>query len=174
MSKVEKLKTLFPDLKIETDKANGPIVWIDNCKNLFSVLEKLKHEKEFLLNYLTDLTAYDNVDHHDGDKRFVLVYQLFSMETKTRVRFKILANADDHDQNKIITLVNHYPAANWMEREVYDMYGIIFYGHPDLRRILMDERFVGHPLRKEYDIKDRQPFPDNMKINLERRSVPLS
>ncbi len=173
MSEVKKLTELFPDLKIETDKTNEAIVWIRNSKELFSVISKLKHENDFKLNYLSDLTAYDNIDGIDGPKRFVLVYQLLSLETKVRVRLKMLANEDESGENAVTTLSNHYSAANWMEREVYDMYGIIFHGHPDLRRILMDERFVGFPLRKEYDIKDRQPFPDNMKINLERRSVPL-
>lgn len=167
------LKALFPELKIENDMSKEPILWVKSSKELFEAIDKLQHHEEFKLNYLSDLTAYDNVDNVDGDQRFVLVYQLLSLKTNIRIRFKMLTNEDSSGEESVITLSNHFPAANWMEREVYDMFGIIFHGHPDLRRILMDERFEGFPLRKEYDIKDRQPFPDSMKINLERRSIPL-
>ncbi len=168
------LKETFPMRKVELDKAGEAIIWAKDMSDLFHLINLVRRYEYFKIDYLSDLTAYDNVDGIDGEKRFVLVYQFLSLETKLRLRFKLLTNADEEKaENSVLTISNHFPAANWMEREVYDMYGIVFRGHPDLRRILMDERFQGHPLRKEYDIKDRQPFPDNMKINLERRAVPL-
>lgn len=168
------LKETFPMRKVEIDKAGEPVVWAKDMSDLFHLINLVRRYETFKIDYLSDLTAYDNVDGADGEKRFVVVYNFLSLQSKMRIRFKLLANADEEKaEDSVLTISNHFPAANWMEREVYDMYGIIFRGHPDLRRILMDERFQGHPLRKEYDIKDRQPFPDSMKINLERKAVPV-
>ncbi|MBF0298367.1 MAG: NADH-quinone oxidoreductase subunit C [Oligoflexia bacterium] len=165
----QKLQDLYAkDLHFELDKINEPILWVKNMPNLFAVICYLQTDEIFKINYLSDLTAYDNIDHIDGDKRFVLVYQLLSLETKVSVRLKLLI--DDSEDAKTISHI--FPAANWLEREVFDMYGIVFRGHPDLRRIMMDERFIGHPQRKEYDIKQRMPFADNMKTNLDRNPVP--
>lgn len=170
---LEYLKETFPMRKVEIDKGQDPIVWAKDMSDLFHLISLLRKYPDFQINYLSDLTAYDNVDGQDGEKRFVLVYQFLSLETKRRIRLKLLTNADDEAENSVLSISHHFPAANWMEREIFDMYGIIFRGHPDLSRILMDERFQGHPLRKEYHIKDRQPFADSMKINLERKAVPL-
>ena len=114
------------------------------------------------VDFLSDLTAYDNEDGEDGDKRFVLVYNLYSTELHTRIRVKCLVGITEQ-ANSIVDL---FLGANWLEREVYDMYGITFKNHPNMRRILMDERFAGHPLRKEYPIKQRQPFSDNIRLHL--------
>jgi len=165
----KKIKELYEsDCRVDFDKVAEPIIWAKEYDHFFKIVENLQKDEIFSIDYLTDLTAYDNVDHLDGPTRFVLVYQLFSLKNKIRVRIKMPI---DENQDAI-SITNIYPAANWMEREVFDMFGIKFKGHPDLRRILMDERFQGHPLRKEYKIKDRQPFPDNMKINLERKPYP--
>jgi NADH-quinone oxidoreductase subunit C len=83
-----------------------------------------------------------------GQSRFVVVYHLFSMVHKHRLR--LLAEVD--------SVTPLWPAANWLEREVWDMFGIRFRGHPDLKRILMYEGFEGHPLRKDYPVRKRQPL----------------
>ena len=116
----------------------------------------------FKMDFLSDLTAYDNKDHEDGQKRFVLVYQQYSTTLHVRVRIKCLLNEDE----QALTITDVFTGANWLEREVFDMFGITFKGHPNMRRILMDERFTGHPLRKEYPIKQREPFQDNIAFHL--------
>jgi NADH-quinone oxidoreductase subunit C len=101
---------------------------------------------------LVDLTAVDYL----GEKpRFELVYHLLSLEHNHRVRIKARV---DEASPEIDTTVPLWAAANWMEREVWDMYGIRFRGHPDLRRILLYEEFEGHPLRKDYPKEKRQPL----------------
>lgn len=157
---MQKIRGHFPDHKIEIDSLKEPILWCRNVNEVQDVLTQLKTEYD--LNYLSDLTAYDNVDKKDGEKRFVLVYQLYSLNEKIRIRVKVLVDIDE----KAMSITSLIAAANWMEREVFDMYGIEFQGHPNLERILMDKRFTGHPLRKEYPLKLREPFADNTKINL--------
>ncbi|HEX4771432.1 MAG TPA: NADH-quinone oxidoreductase subunit C [Bryobacteraceae bacterium] len=94
---------------------------------------------------LTDLTA---VDYPTRPERFEIIYILYSLERNERIRVKVHA-ALDHD---VPTATAVYPAANWLEREVFDMFGIRFSGHPDLKRILLPEDWQGHPLRKELSI----------------------
>jgi NADH-quinone oxidoreductase subunit C len=94
-------------------------------------------------NYLSDITA---VDWLDRSPRFDVVYHLLSLETWTRLRLKVQANPGE----LIPTVIPVWGAANWPEREVYDMFGIEFDGHPDMRRLLMPDGWIGHPLRKDY------------------------
>jgi NADH-quinone oxidoreductase subunit C len=106
---------------------------------------------------LTDLTAVDYLKfpgREDGP-RFDVVYHLYSVDHNHRVRLKVAVEQDDA---VVATASNVWPIANWLEREVWDMYGIRFDGHPDLRRLLLYEEFVGHPLRKDYPINRRQPL----------------
>jgi len=110
----------------------------------------LEHLKSVGFNFLTDYTATDE----EQEPRFHLVIHLMSLATKCRIRIKIRLN----DQEKMPTLTNLWEGANWAEREIYDMFGIHFEGHPDLRRILMDMRWEGHPLRKDYPLKGYQVF----------------
>ena len=148
--------------KLESDKLNEPILWAKNPDDLKLLVKQFTLDEQIKVDYLSDLTAYDNQDGEDGDKRFVLVCQLFSLSLHTRVRLKCLVDLDE----EALTLTDIFKAANWFEREIFDMYGIKFKGHPNLRRILMDERFTGYPLRKEYPIKQREPFKDNITFHL--------
>ena len=109
------------------------------------------------MNFLVDLTA---VDYLGREPRFEVVYHLRSFKTGARLRVKApLAEPEDGSNPTIDTRrARCGPAANWFEREVWDLYGIKFRGHPDLRRILMYEEFVGHPLRKDYPKEKRQPL----------------
>jgi NADH-quinone oxidoreductase subunit C len=150
------------DRVFQLDKLDEPVITARDGADYISLVEKLGRDEAVKAQYLSDLTAYDNVDHIDGAKRFIVVAQLYSMTHHTRVRVKL--NVDEDEEAP--TLCKHWSAANWLEREVFDMYGIRFRGHPDMRRILMDERFVGYPLRKEYDIHDRQPFPDSLPVRI--------
>lgn len=105
----------------------------------------LKKNSKCQFTTLVDITA---VDYPGREKRFDVVYHLLSMNLNQRVRVKVYLAEDE----MVPTLVNLFPSANWFEREVFDMYGIPFAGHPDLRRILTDYGFKGHPLRKDFPL----------------------
>ncbi|HWN76177.1 MAG TPA: NADH-quinone oxidoreductase subunit C [Candidatus Udaeobacter sp.] len=94
------------------------------------------------------LEDYTAVDWPRREKRFDLVAQLYSFTHNLRLRLKIPLGADETPS----TLVPIWPAANWLEREIYDLFGIAFHGHPNLKRILLPDEWQGHPLRKDYDI----------------------
>ena len=96
-------------------------------------------------DFLTDLTA---VDWPRREKRFDLVLNLYSFAKNERLRLKVQVGVDE----PVVSVVDVWPTANWLEREVYDMFGIVFEGHPDLRRLLLPEEWQGYPLRKDYDI----------------------
>jgi NADH-quinone oxidoreductase subunit C len=150
------------DRKVEFDKLNEPIIWAKSPEDTKMLFRSFMVDDVFKMDFLSDLTAYDNKDHEDGQKRFVLVYQQYSTTLHVRVRIKCILNEDE----QALTITDVFTGANWLEREVFDMFGIIFKGHPNMRRILMDERFTGHPLRKEYPIKQREPFQDNIAFHL--------
>jgi NADH-quinone oxidoreductase subunit C len=106
---------------------------------------------------LMDLTAvdYSRFPGREDGARFEVVYHLYSLAHNHRLRVKVRVDEDDP---VVPTAVPLWPIADWFEREVWDMFGVRFDGHPDLRRLLMYESFVGHPLRKDYPINRRQPL----------------
>ncbi len=112
----------------------------------------LRDDPAMNMDMFVDLTA---VDRFGREPRFDVVLHLYSLAKKHRVR--LYAGVPEEDPT-VETLVPLWPAANWFEREAYDLYGVRFLGHPDLRRILMYPEFVGHPLRKDYPKEKRQPL----------------
>lgn len=116
------------------------------------VLRFLKETDGLEFDMLVDLTA---VDYLGESPRFEVVYHLLSLRHNHRVRVKLRVGAEAPEVDSAVPL---WPAANWMEREAWDLYGIRFRGHPDLRRILLYEEFEGHPLRKDYAKEKRQPL----------------
>jgi NADH-quinone oxidoreductase subunit C len=106
-------------------------------------LEYLRNDPSLRFTTLIDVTA---VDWPEREKRFEMVYHLLSMPTNARIRVK----ADLREDEIMPSIIGVFPVADWYEREVFDMYGILFSGHPDLRRILTDYGFRGHPLRKDF------------------------
>ncbi len=116
-----------------------------NINDLIEVMMFLKTHQKLKFKQLIDITA---VDYPSNEKRFKIVYFLLSHQFNQRIIINSLINENE----KIDTLMNVYPSANWMEREVFDMYGITFKNHPDLRRILTDYNFEGHPLRKDFPL----------------------
>ena len=116
-----------------------------NCEDLLEVILFLKTNKNIKFKQLIDITA---VDYPENQKRFKIVYLLLSHELNQRI---ILSYYIDENQ-QIPSLTKIFPSANWMEREIFDMYGIKFTDHPDLRRILTDYGFEGHPLRKDFPL----------------------
>ncbi len=120
--------------------------------NAHAVLGFLKEQCSY--NFLTDYTAVDEGAEETSSQRFKLVIHLLNMKNRGRIRVKIpLA-----ENESFPTLIPLWPGANWAEREIFDMFGIRFDGHPDLRRILMDQRWEGHPLRKDYPLRGYQVF----------------
>ena len=114
----------------------------------------LRDTPQWRFDMLTDLTAVDWLE-QGHTPRFELVYQLYSMPRRHRLRLKV---GLDHPDQGVDTISDIWRNANWLEREVWDMYGITFHGHPDPRRILLYESFEGHPLRKDYPKQKRQPL----------------
>lgn len=119
------------------------------------ILAALKDENGPGFSHLSDLTAYDDVPQ---SPRFKVVYELISMALKQRCC--VLAGCADDKSPQIPTVTSLWRGANWLEREVYDMYGINFLGHPDMRRILMPQVFKGNPLRKDFVWDYRQEFEE--------------
>ncbi len=148
------------DIKMpDTYPTDVPIVYVQRSK----ILEVLKYFKEsvgFEYGFLADITATDE----SGSPRFEVAYQLFSHSRLCRIRIKVRVPEGE----AIPSAVSLWKGADWAEREVFDMFGITFSGHPNLRRILMDERWVGHPLRKDYPIRGYQIFTDSQAVDPER------
>jgi NADH-quinone oxidoreductase subunit C len=117
---------------------------------IHDVIEFLRDESEF--DMLTDLTA---VDYLGETPRFEVVYHFYSTTQNRRLRIKARVS---EEAAEIASVTDLFASANWMEREVFDLYGIRFAGHPDLRRILLYPEFEGHPLRKDYPKEKRQPL----------------
>ena len=116
-----------------------------NENDLIEVIQFLKSNEKCKFRQLIDIAG---VDYPDSEKRFQLVYLFLSHENNTRIK---VSTQFQLDQN-ISSITKIFPSANWMEREVFDMYGIKFKNHPDLRRILTDYGFKGHPLRKDFPL----------------------
>jgi len=119
-------------------------------EQLLEAMHLLKDERGFDL--LVDVTCVDYLNYRDASHRFGLVYLLASTATNERLTVRVYLNEPDL---KVPSMVPLWAGANWMEREVFDMFGIRFDGHPDLRRILMPEEFAAFPLRKDYPLQGR-------------------
>ncbi len=120
----------------------------------FAVCQFLRDDPTLSMNVFIDLTCVDWLG-TDRDPRFDVVLHVYSHDKKHRVR---LYGGVGEDDPTIDSVVDVWPGANWFEREAFDLYGVRFKGHPDLRRILMYPEFVGHPLRKDYPKEKRQPL----------------
>jgi NADH-quinone oxidoreductase subunit C len=142
---------------VETHDHRGDHTAVVTREALPGVLAWCRDEPSLGFAMLTDLTAVDYLKYpgHADGPRFEVVYHLYSLAHNHRLRLKVKVDEDDP---VVPTAVDLWPIANWLEREVWDMFGVRFAGHPDLRRLLMYEEFVGHPLRKDYPIDRRQPL----------------
>jgi len=151
------VKERFGDRVIEASTYLGQDFFVSKLDAAVPLLEYLKMEADF--DYLVDITA---VDWPKRAERFDLVYIVYSFARNQRVRIK----TQIADGAEAPTATGVHRTANWLEREAFDMFGIRFAGHPDLRRILMPEDWQGHPLRKDYDIlkQDERWVHENMGI----------
>ena len=143
---LEKIINSSLTTSVKKSKINFNQLFIDlNVENLSSTILFLKTNNKCRFRQLIDITA---VDYPEREKRFNLVYLLLSLENNLR----IVINIEVDEKTPIPSIVKIFPSANWMEREVFDMYGILFQDHPDLRRILTDYGFEGYPLRKDFPL----------------------
>jgi NADH-quinone oxidoreductase subunit C len=121
-------------------------IWVDRG-SLRDACAVLRDDTKTQYNFLSDITC---VDWYPGEPRFEVVYSLLSLPRKDRVRLKVKLNGDDANLSSLTSL---WPSADFFEREVFDLFGVRFQGHPNLRRIMMPEDWEGHPLRKDYPVE---------------------
>ncbi len=142
----------LPDAIRGTHARLGDATAVVAAEQLLEVLRLLRDDPELAFEMLVDVTC---VDYLGEEPRFEVVYHLYSLAKNHRVRLKVrVAEAAP----ELPSAVPFYASADWMEREVFDLYGVRFHGHPDLRRILLYDGFEGHPLRKDYPKERRQPL----------------
>jgi NADH-quinone oxidoreductase subunit C len=142
----QKLKEKFPSVEFELTEYRDELTIKLNKKLIFEVCSFLKANPDLEFSWSSDVTA---IDWATRKNRFTVVYNIFSMKHNFRLRLK--ADVDESDCT-IDSVSSVWQAANWQERETYDMYGIIFNNHPDLRRMYMPEEFEYHPLRKDFPL----------------------
>jgi NADH-quinone oxidoreductase subunit C len=147
---IQEIRGRFPGDVIALAESHGDPVLVLKREALRPVFESLK-KAPFEYSLLLDATC---VDYLAAENRFELVYHLYSISRGERLRVKVSLPEGDFQVDSLAGLWHN---ANWLEREIYDMFGVEFRGHPDLRRILTYEEFEGHPLRKSYPWRKRQP-----------------
>ncbi|WP_409410585.1 NADH-quinone oxidoreductase subunit C [Brevundimonas sp.] len=158
-------------LGVEAQVAFGELTLVAPRERIVEVLTALRDQ--FGFQQLLDLCG---VDYPDRKERFEVVYHLLSLTRNARLRVKVSTD----ETQPVPSVISAYPAANWFEREAYDMYGMLFSGHPDLRRLLTDYGFEGHPLRKDfpmtgyvevrYDEEQRRVVYEPVKLTQEFRT----
>lgn len=184
-SLIQAVQERFPDAVKGSHEYRGDATVILSREFLLDVARTLKEDPAFQMQFLMDLTAVDfsafgtkpspgffassgvavrpspEIPDQEpwpgppGPARFVIVYHFFSLSLKHRLRVEVPV---EEDAPEVDSLTSLWAGADWLEREVWDMFGIRFRGHPNLKRLLMYEEFVGHPLRKDYAVNRRQPL----------------
>jgi NADH-quinone oxidoreductase subunit C len=138
----EHLRAHFSDVQV----ARGEVTVIVPADEVVASLEYLRSDADLAFDFLSDLSA---TDWPERVPRFWLAYQLYSMRHRHRVRVKA---GLEEGEPRVATVTGLYPTADWLEREVFDFFGVVFDGHPDLRRIIMPDDWEGFPLRKDYSL----------------------
>jgi len=149
----ESLKAALGERLVSADETHGMVTAVVKAADLLPALQALRDRPELAFDQLTDLCGMDYSAYGDGiweGARYAVVYHLLSIVHNRRLRVRVFA--DDDDFPVVASVVDVWPSANWFEREAFDLYGIMFTGHPDLRRILTDYGFIGHPFRKDFPI----------------------
>jgi len=149
---LRRLLVAHPEAVLATHARLGDATATLDPGRLLAVMGFLRDEPPLAFDMLTDLTC---VDHLGSEPRFEMVYHLYSVIRNHRLRIKARV---PEEPARVDSLTGLWASADWMEREVFDLYGIRFEGHPDLRRLLLYEGFEGHPLRKDYPKTRRQPL----------------
>lgn len=145
---LDALKARFGDLA--TSEFRGQVRVVVPLTQLHDVLAALKEEHGF--DFLVDVTCVDYLNYRGAKDRFGMVYSLLNTETNERIIIRTFLN---DPEPTVPTVYDLWKGANWLEREVWDLFGIRFEGHPDLRRIMLPDGFEAHPLRKDYPLQGR-------------------
>jgi NADH-quinone oxidoreductase subunit C len=162
------LEQHFDGRTIGLARALGELTLVIEPADLLSVGQALRDAPELGFEQLLDLSALDYLTYKDGawnGRRFAVVYHLLSITHNWRLRLRVFA--EDDDLPVVNTVTDLWPSANWYEREAFDLFGIVFTGHPDLRRILTDYGFVGHPFRKDFPLSGNVEMrydPDQQRV----------
>jgi NADH-quinone oxidoreductase subunit C len=151
---LDALKAKFNEKIIETSNFRGDETAVIESDAVLEIVRFLRDDPKMAFNMLIDLTT---VDWQKEEPRFEVVYHLYSLEHRHRIRLKTRIGTFEQEP-ELTSITSLYNGANWLERESFDLYGIKFNGHPDLKRILTYEGFEGHALRKDYPINKRQPL----------------
>jgi NADH-quinone oxidoreductase subunit C len=141
----EKLRERFSDSILDIIEFRGELIIIIKKEALLGICDFLKTDPDLQYDFLSDVCG---VDYPEKEKRFEVVYNLYSIPNRWRVRLKINVGEDE----SVPSVTSIWSSANWHEREVFDMFGVKFDNHPDLKRILMPDDWVGHPLRKDFPL----------------------
>lgn len=147
------LKNILGEALVQAVERLGELTLIVRPQNYAAAMLALRDHPDCRFEQLVDLCGVDYSDYGDGaweGARFAVVVHLLSLSHNQRVRVRVFC-ADD-DLPVVASMVRIWPSANWFERETFDLYGIVFEGHPDLRRILTDYGFIGHPFRKDFPL----------------------
>jgi NADH-quinone oxidoreductase subunit C len=156
---LDRLRRKFGDAILETHSQHGNDTAVVARERLVEIAEFLRDDRELCFEMPIDCTAVDWLGKREP--RFEVIWHLYSVAKGHRVRLKVRVTEDDPT---CPSLAGVWRGMNWHERETWDLYGIRFSGHPNLKRILMYEEFVGHPLRKDYPIDKRQPLIPMRKV----------
>lgn len=152
------LRRLLQNKLINLQMQRGELTIVVNAEDILGVSKVLRDDSALMFDTLIDLCGIDYLTYGDDlsvkydlkDRRFAVIYHLLSIERNQRLRVRVLAENNEFPVVHSVTEV--WPAANWFEREAFDLYGIVFADHPDLRRILTDYGFIGNPFRKDFPI----------------------
>ena len=146
---LQRLRAQVGDALAEVKQWRNETTVILAPRDLVRVCRFLREEPDLAFDLLSDVTAVDRLLLAQSSPRFEVVYHVYSLQFRRRLRLKVRVGEGE----AVPTVTGIWPTANWHEREVYDLFGVPFEGHPDLRRILMPEDWEGHPLRKDYPVE---------------------
>ena len=149
----ERLATLLDGRDFSVHEHVGELTLVIQRADMLAVMRLLRDDYNLNFEQLIDVCGVDYQSYGDGawqGKRFASVYHLLSVNKNHRLRVRVFAEEDDFPV--VDSMIDIWPAANWFEREAFDLFGIVYEGHPDLRRILTDYGFVGHPFRKDFPL----------------------
>ena len=171
-SRLETLNTVVQaalgDMIVSATSALGELTLVVKAEHLLAAAQKLRDSQELKFEQLIDLCGMDYSRFGEGSwggRRFAVIYHLLSISYNCRLRLRVFAADDDFPV--VDSVIGVWPSANWFEREAFDLFGIIFNGHPDLRRILTDYGFIGHPFRKDFPISGNVEMrydPDKQRV----------